>query len=58
MAHSISTPIRMTQTPGLLLTVKSAGKALFALPYETPRSVAINAEQIKKRGLAGAMFWE
>lgn len=34
------------------------GKALFALSYENPRSVAINADQIKKRGLAGAMFWE
>lgn len=34
------------------------GKALFALSYENPRSVAIKADQIKKRGLAGAMFWE
>ncbi|EAY7623024.1 hypothetical protein A3M41_14590 [Salmonella enterica] len=34
------------------------GKALFALSYENPRPVAINADQIKKRGLAGAMFWE
>ncbi|EAA1978559.1 hypothetical protein G3601_002086 [Salmonella enterica] len=30
------------------------GKALFALSYENPRPVAINADQIKKRGLAGA----
>lgn len=41
------------------LSVKSAdGKALFALSYENPRSVAIKADYIKKRGLAGAMFWE
>lgn len=31
---------------------------MFALPYENPRPVAINAEQIKKRELASAMFWE
>ncbi|WP_072568227.1 glycoside hydrolase family 18 protein [Enterobacter sp. SA187] len=41
------------------LSVKSAdGKALFALSYENPRSVAIKADYIKKKGLAGAMFWE
>ncbi|HCW7014850.1 TPA: glycoside hydrolase family 18 protein [Citrobacter farmeri] len=41
------------------LSVQSAeGKPLFALSYENPRSVAIKAEYIKKRGLAGAMFWE
>lgn len=41
------------------LSVKSAeGKTLFALSYEDPRSVAIKADYIKKRGLAGAMFWE
>ncbi|EDV8351951.1 hypothetical protein BW865_001079 [Salmonella enterica subsp. enterica serovar Weltevreden] len=34
------------------------GKAMFALPYENPRPVAINAEQIKKRELVSAMFWE
>ncbi|MFH3515436.1 glycoside hydrolase family 18 protein [Citrobacter sp. 70972423] len=41
------------------LSVQSAdGKRLFALSYENPRSVAIKADYIKKRGLAGAMFWE
>ncbi|MNC49628.1 Chitinase A1 precursor [compost metagenome] len=41
------------------LSVKSAeGKALFALSYENPRSVAIKAEYIKAKRLAGAMFWE
>ncbi|MBV7403424.1 glycoside hydrolase family 18 protein [Enterobacter sp. ENT03] len=41
------------------LSVKSAeGKALFALSYENPRSVAIKADYIKEKGLAGAMFWE
>ena len=41
------------------LSVKSDdGKALFALSYENPRSVAIKAEYIKEKGLAGAMFWE
>lgn len=41
------------------LSVQSAdGKPLFALSYENPRSVAIKADYIKKRGLAGAMFWE
>ncbi|HHG9494416.1 TPA: glycoside hydrolase family 18 protein [Citrobacter farmeri] len=41
------------------LSVQSAeGKPLFALSYENPRSVAIKAEYIRKRGLAGAMFWE
>ncbi|HGY1230065.1 TPA: glycoside hydrolase family 18 protein [Citrobacter farmeri] len=41
------------------LSVQSVeGKPLFALSYENPRSVAIKAEYIKKRGLAGAMFWE
>ena len=34
------------------------GKALFALSYENPRSVAIKADYIKEKGLAGAMFWE
>jgi len=41
------------------LSVKGdEGKALFALSYENPRSVAIKAEYIKEKGLAGAMFWE
>ena len=41
------------------LSVKSAdGKALFAISYENPRSVAIKADYIKEKGLAGAMFWE
>ncbi|VFS83388.1 Chitinase A1 precursor [Raoultella planticola] len=41
------------------LSVQSAdGKALFALSYENPRSVAIKADYIKQKGLAGAMFWE
>ena len=41
------------------VSVQSAeGKPLFALSYENPRSVAIKADYIKKRGLAGAMFWE
>ncbi len=31
---------------------------LFALSYENPRSVAIKADYIKAKGLAGAMFWE
>ena len=34
------------------------GKALFALSYENPRSVALKADYIKSKGLAGAMFWE
>ena len=33
-------------------------KDLFALSYENPRSVAIKADYIKEKGLAGAMFWE
>jgi chitinase len=41
------------------LSVQSAeGKPLFALSYENPRSVAIKADYIKAKGLAGAMFWE
>lgn len=41
------------------LSVKSDnGNPLFALSYENPRSVAIKAEYIKEKGLAGAMFWE
>lgn len=41
------------------LSVNSAdGKALFAISYENPRSVAIKADYIKEKGLAGAMFWE
>ncbi|HBW1040118.1 TPA: glycoside hydrolase family 18 protein, partial [Klebsiella aerogenes] len=41
------------------LSVNSAdGKALFALSYENPRSVAIKADYIKSKGLAGGMFWE
>ena len=41
------------------LSVKGAdGKDLFALSYENPRSVAIKADYIKEKGLAGAMFWE
>lgn len=41
------------------LSVQSAeGKPLFALSYENPRSVAIKADYIKGKGLAGAMFWE
>lgn len=41
------------------LSVQSAdGKALFALSYENPRSVALKADYIKSKGLAGAMFWE
>lgn len=41
------------------LSLQSAeGATLFALSYENPRSVAIKAEYIKKKGLAGAMFWE
>jgi chitinase len=41
------------------LSVKSAdGKTLFAISYENPRSVAIKADYIKHKGLAGGMFWE
>ncbi|MFK3703722.1 glycoside hydrolase family 18 protein [Klebsiella sp. NPDC088457] len=41
------------------LSVQSAdGQALFALSYENPRSVALKAEYIRQKGLAGAMFWE
>ena len=41
------------------LSVQSVeGKPLFALSYENPRSVAIKADYIKAKGLAGAMFWE
>lgn len=41
------------------LTLKSAaGKPLFAISYENPRSVKIKAEYIKEKGLGGAMFWE
>ena len=34
------------------------GNALFAISYANPRSVAIKADYIKEKGLAGAMFWE
>ncbi|TCW16329.1 chitinase [Raoultella sp. BIGb0138] len=41
------------------LSVQSAdGQALFALSYENLRSVALKAEYIRQKGLAGAMFWE
>lgn len=41
------------------LSVQSSdGKPLFALSYENPRSVSIKADYIKRKGLAGAMFWE
>ncbi len=36
----------LTQTHGLL-AVNTAGESDVALPYENPRPVAINAEQIK-----------
>lgn len=50
MAHSISTPIRMTQTPDLLLSVKSAGgrHCLPSLMKIRARWRSINADQIKK----------
>ncbi len=41
------------------LTMKtSEGKEVFAISYENPKSVAVKAEYIKRKGLGGAMFWE
>jgi len=36
--------------------VDSDGK--FVLSYETPRSIAIKCEWLKKKGMLGAMYWE
>lgn len=45
------------KVPYLMIT-SAEGKSLFAISYKNPRSVAIKAEYIKNKGLAGATLWE
>ncbi|QUI98499.1 hypothetical protein KCP74_19780 [Salmonella enterica subsp. enterica] len=48
----------MTQTHGLLLSVRGLPGRCCPLPYENPRSVAINADRIKSAGWLAQKFWE
>jgi chitinase len=34
------------------------GNGKFVLSYETPRSIAIKCEWLKRKGMSGAMYWD